>query len=43
MNRVVSDLQQLRVNTQNQINKMLGNITGKQTYIGVLLQEKFAL
>jgi hypothetical protein len=43
MDRVVGDLQQLRANAQSQVNRMLGNITGKQTRIGVLLQEKFAL
>ena len=37
------DLQQLRTNAQNQVNRMLDNITGKRTRIGVLLQEKFAL
>src|ERR1044072_3987283 len=41
--RVVSNLQQLRANAQSQVNRMLGNITGKRTRIGVLLQEKFAL
>ncbi|PKK55807.1 hypothetical protein RhiirC2_831180 [Rhizophagus irregularis] len=43
MDRVVGDLQQLRANAQSQINRMLSNITGKRTCIGVLLQKKFAL
>ncbi|RGB21980.1 hypothetical protein C1646_776884 [Rhizophagus diaphanus] len=43
MDRVISDLQQLRANTQSQVNRILGNITGKQTCIGILLQKKFAL
>ena len=43
MDRVVSNLQQLRANAQSQVNRMLGNITGKRTRIGILLQEKFAL
>ena len=34
---------QLRTNAQNQVNRMLDNITGKRTRICVLLQEKFAL
>ena len=41
--RVVGDLHQLQANAQSQVNRMLGNITGKRTRIGVLLQEKFAL
>ncbi|RGB31648.1 hypothetical protein C1646_763852 [Rhizophagus diaphanus] len=40
---VIADLHQLRTNTQNQVNRMLDNITGKRTRIGILLQEKFAL
>ena len=43
MDRVVGDLQQLRANAQSQVNRVLGNIARKQTHIGVLLQEKFAL
>ncbi|GBC39960.1 hypothetical protein GLOIN_2v1778046 [Rhizophagus irregularis DAOM 181602=DAOM 197198] len=40
---VIADLYQLRTNAQNQVNRMLDNITGKRTRIGILLQEKFAL
>src|ERR1043165_8204199 len=43
MDRVVGDLQQLRTNGQNQVNRMLDRIGRKQTRIGVLVQEKFAL
>ncbi|GES92079.1 hypothetical protein GLOIN_2v1772633 [Rhizophagus clarus] len=43
MDRVVADLQQLWANIQSQVNRMLGNIGRKQTRIGVLVQEKFAL
>src|SRR6185437_9138431 len=43
MDSVVGVLQQLRTNAQSQVNRMLGNITGKRTCIGILLQEKFAL
>ena len=43
MDRVVGDLQQLRTNGQNQVNRMLDRIERKQTRIGVLVQEKFAL
>ena len=43
MNRVVSNLQQLRANAQSQVNRMLSNITEKRTCIGILLQKKFAL
>jgi len=39
----IADLYQLRTNARNQVNRMLDNITGKQTRIGVLLHEKFAL
>ena len=42
MDRVVGDLQELRTNARNQVNRMLNNITGKQARIGVLLQEKIA-
>ena len=40
---VIADLHQLRTNARNQVNRMLDNITGKRTRIGILLQEKFAL
>ncbi|PKC54028.1 hypothetical protein RhiirA1_478115, partial [Rhizophagus irregularis] len=40
---VIADLYQLQTNTRNQVNRMLNNITGKRTRIGILLQEKFAL
>jgi hypothetical protein len=40
---VIADLYQLRTNARNQVNRMLDNITGKRTCIGILLQEKFAL
>ena len=43
MDRVVGNLQQLRINGQNQVNRMLDMIGRKQTHIGVLVQEKFAL
>ena len=41
--RVVSDFQQLWANVQSQVNRILGNIIGKQICIDVLLQKKFAL
>ncbi|GBB95525.1 hypothetical protein RclHR1_25540002 [Rhizophagus clarus] len=41
--KVIADLHQLWANARNQVNRMLDNITGKRTCIGVLLQEKFAL
>ena len=40
---VIADLQQLRTNGRNQVNRMLNRIGRKQTRIGVLVQEKFAL
>src|ERR1044071_7020305 len=40
---VIADLQQLRTNGRNQVNRMLDRIGRKQTRIGVLVQEKFAL
>ncbi|GET63112.1 hypothetical protein GLOIN_2v1778046 [Rhizophagus irregularis DAOM 181602=DAOM 197198] len=40
---VIGDLHQYQTNTQNQINRMIGNIARKQARIGVLVQEKFAL
>ncbi|GET51965.1 hypothetical protein GLOIN_2v1778046 [Rhizophagus irregularis DAOM 181602=DAOM 197198] len=43
MANVIGDLHQLRTNAQNQINRMIANIARKQTRIGVLIQEKFAL
>src|SRR5581483_7261254 len=43
MDRVVGDLQQLRTNGRNQVNRMLDRIARKQTRIGVLVQENFAL
>jgi len=43
MDRVVGDLQQYQTNTQNQVNRMIGNMARKQARIGVLVQEKFAL
>ncbi|CAB4417051.1 unnamed protein product [Rhizophagus irregularis] len=43
MDRVVGDLQQLRANAQSQVNRMLGNITGKRTRIGVLTYRKNCL
>ena len=43
MDRIVGDLQQYQTNAQNQVNRMIGNIGRKQTRIGVLVQEKFAL
>ena len=39
----IADLHQLRTDGQNQVNRMLDRITRKQTRIGVLVQEKFAL
>ena len=39
----IADLHQLRTNGQNQINRILDRIARKQTRIGVLVQEKFAL
>jgi chromosome segregation ATPase len=41
--RAIADLYQLRTNGRNQVNRMLDRITRKQTRIGVLVQEKFAL
>src|SRR6266542_2669682 len=41
--RAIADLHQLWTNARNQVNRMLDNITGKRTRIGVLVQEKFAL
>jgi len=41
--RAIADLHQYQTNTQNQVNRMIGNIVRKQTCIGVLVQEKFAL
>ncbi len=41
--RVIGDLQQLWTNAQNQVNRIIANITRKQTRIGNLVQEKFAL
>ena len=41
MDRVVGDLQQLRANARNQVNRMLDNIARKQTCIGELLHKKF--
>ncbi|GET66957.1 hypothetical protein GLOIN_2v1886689 [Rhizophagus irregularis DAOM 181602=DAOM 197198] len=43
MANVIGDLHRLRTNAQNQVNRMIGNIVRKQTRIGVLIQEKFAL
>ncbi|CAB4426136.1 unnamed protein product [Rhizophagus irregularis] len=43
MANVIGDLHQLRTNAQNQVNRMIGNIARKQTRIGELVQEKFAL
>ena len=43
MNRVVGDLQQLRTNARNQVNRMLDRMTRKENRIGELVQEKFAL
>src|ERR1044072_6703126 len=40
---VVGDLQQLRTNGRNQVNRMLDRIARKQTRIGVRGQERFAL
>ena len=39
----IADLYQLRTNGRNQVNRMLDRIARKQTRIGVLVQEKFAL
>ncbi|GES92003.1 hypothetical protein GLOIN_2v1778214 [Rhizophagus clarus] len=41
IDRVVGDLQQLRTNAQNQVNRMLVIITRRQVRIGELLREKF--
>ena len=43
MDNVIGDLQQYQTNAQNQVNRTIGNIARKQTRIGVLVQEKFAL
>ena len=43
MDRVVSDLQQLRANAQSQVNRMINNMAKKQACIGALVQENFAL
>ena len=43
MDRVVSDLQQLRANAQSQVNRMINNTARKQAHIGALVQENFAL
>ncbi|PKK55353.1 hypothetical protein RhiirC2_802619, partial [Rhizophagus irregularis] len=40
---VIADLHQLRTNGRNQVNRMLDKIARKQTRIGMLVQEKFAL
>ncbi|CAB4418061.1 unnamed protein product [Rhizophagus irregularis] len=40
---VIGDLHQYQTNTQNQVNRMIGNMARKQARIGVLVQEKFAL
>src|SRR3954451_23827116 len=40
---VIANLYQLRTNTQNQVNRILDRITRKQTRIGALVQERFAL
>src|ERR1044072_8394198 len=40
---VIADLHQLRTNGRNQVNRMLDRIARKQTRIGVLVQERFAL
>jgi hypothetical protein len=39
----IADLHQLRTNGRNQVNRMLDRMTRKQTRIGELVQEKFAL
>jgi hypothetical protein len=39
----IADLHQLRTNGRNQVNRMLDRIARKQTRIGVLVQERFAL
>src|SRR6266542_753968 len=41
--RAIADLHQYQTNAQNQVNRMIDNIARKQTRIGVLVQEKFAL
>ncbi|PKB94121.1 hypothetical protein RhiirA5_439506 [Rhizophagus irregularis] len=43
MGNVIGDLHLLQTNGQNQVNRMLDRIARKQTRIGVLIQEKFAL
>ncbi|GES95095.1 hypothetical protein GLOIN_2v1886689 [Rhizophagus clarus] len=40
---VIADLHQLRTNGRNQVNRLLDRMTRKQTRIGTLVQEKFAL
>src|SRR5437762_369086 len=40
---VIADFHQLRTNGRNQVNRMLDRIARKQTRIGVLVQERFAL
>ncbi|CAB4425306.1 unnamed protein product [Rhizophagus irregularis] len=40
---LLGDLYQYQTNTQNQVNRMIGNMARKQARIGVLVQEKFAL
>ncbi|GES94263.1 hypothetical protein GLOIN_2v1886689 [Rhizophagus clarus] len=40
---VIADLHQLRTNGRNQVNRLLDRMTRKQTHIGTLVQEKFAL
>src|SRR3954449_2891189 len=39
----IANLYQLRTNGRNQVNRMLDRMTRKQTRIGELVQEKFAL
>ena len=39
----IADLHQLRTNGRNQVNRMLDRIARKQTCIGALVQERFAL
>src|SRR3954454_21385256 len=41
--RAIADLHQYQTNAQNQVNRMIGNMARKQTRIGELIQEKFAL
>src|SRR4051794_35183553 len=41
--RAIADLHQYQTNAQNQVNRMIGNMTRKQARIGMLVQEKFAL